>query len=209
MRQGLSNEGGAEAGFSVVELLVGILAAVVVGAAAMTFLIVSLDQENAVSSRAAGTRQAAAALAQLTHDLSQAIPASLGGSAVTVSSSGTTTTINFSVPTQSYGGAPDYTTRQSETWTCQGTSASPGYCKRQVGSGANRVEIVGFESMTFADATGATLTPTFTDPAYLSITMQLQETSQLDNNQYGGTPTAVRGSQPITVQAGVDLRNET
>ena len=188
------------------ELLIAMVAAVVLGAAAMIFIVVSLNQENAVSSRAVATRNAQAALGQLSRDLRQAMPASLGGSAVTVTSSATTpptTTISFSIPTPG-----SYTTAQTLTWTCQGSSSSPGYCKRQLGSGGNAIEIVGYEGVTFMNASGGNLTPTITDPAYLGISMTLAVTSALDNKQLNGSPTNLRSSSPITIQTGIDLRNE-
>jgi len=181
------------------ELLIAMVAAVVLGAAAMIFIVVSLNQENAVSSRAVATRNAQAALGQLSRDLRQAMPASLGGSATTPP----TTTISFSIPTPG-----SYTTAQTLTWTCQGSSSSPGYCKRQLGSGGNAIEIVGYEGVTFMNASGGNLTPTITDPAYLGISMTLAVTSALDNKQLNGSPTNLRSSSPITIQTGIDLRNE-
>jgi Tfp pilus assembly protein PilW len=193
-----------EAGFSMVELLVVMITAVVVVGGALAFIITSIDQENAVSSRTIAARNAEVALQQLSRDLRQAMTVDAAGNPlhVNVTSSPPTTTIAFSIPTPNSDATP-----QSVTWTCQGTTSLAGYCKRQVGTGGNATEIVGFRSATFTDASGNALTPPITDPNYLGIQLSLQVTSQLDSQQYAGSPSALRGSNPITVQTGIDLRN--
>ncbi len=182
--------------------------ALVIGAAAMTFMIVSIDQENAVSSRTVAARNAETALEQLTRDLRQAMTQNASGAAlhVNVTTSATTpptTTISFSIPTPGSD-----TTPQSVTWTCQGSAATPGQCTRTLGS-ASTTEVVGYESLNFTNAAGGALVPPVTDPAYLGMTLNVQDTSQLDKTQFTGTPHVVRGTtNPIVVQLGVDLRNE-
>ena len=179
--------------------------ALVIGAAAMTFMIVSIDQENAVSSRTVAARNAETALEQLTRDLRQAMTQNASGGAlhVSVTTSGTTTTISFSIPTPG-----NDTTPESVTWSCQGSATTPGQCTRTLGSAAT-TEIVGYESLSFTNAAGTALVPPVTDPAYLGMTLGVQDTSQLDKTQFTGTPHVVRGTtNPIVVQLGVDLRNE-
>jgi prepilin-type N-terminal cleavage/methylation domain-containing protein len=201
-----------ERGFTLIEMLVAMSLSLVIGGAAMTFMVVSIDQQNAVSSRTVAARNAETALEQLTRDLRQAMTQNASGGAlhVTVTNATTTpptTTISLSIPTPAANGATD-TTPQSVTWSCQGSATSPGTCTRTVGSVAH-TEVVGFESFSFTNASGSTLTPTVTDPPYLGITLNVQDTSQLDRTQYTSTPHAVRGStNPIVVQIGVDLRNE-
>jgi type II secretory pathway pseudopilin PulG len=202
-----------EHGITLIELLVGIIIALIVGTAAMSFIIVSIDQENAISSRTVAARNAETALGQLARDLRQAMTQDAGGTAkhVTIAYSATTpptTTISFSVPVPGVPTPGNNTVSQSVTWTCQGSTTSPGTCKRQVGAGGNQIEIVGYESASFTDASGNPLTPTITDPAYLGVQLSLQVTSQLDKSQYTATPTALRGStNPIVIQTGIDLRN--
>jgi prepilin-type N-terminal cleavage/methylation domain-containing protein len=200
-------------GFTLIELLVAMIIALVVVGAAMSFIIVSIDQENAISSRTIAARNAETALGQLARDLRQAMTQDATGtvkhvSITTTATTPPTTTISFSVPVPGTPAPGNNTTSQSVTWTCQGSTTTPGTCKRQVGSGGNQIEIVGYESASFTDASGNTLTPTITDPAYLGVQLSLQVTSQLDRTQYTATPHALRGStNPIVVQTGIDLRN--
>jgi Tfp pilus assembly protein PilW len=199
---------------TLVELVLAMSLGLVVCTAGLVFLIVTLHQSNAVGSRTVAARNAETALEQLSRDLRQAMTQNASGTSlpVTLSSAATTpptTSLSFSIPTP---GAD--TTPQSVTWSCQGSTSSPGSCTRTIGS-AKRTLVVGFESMSFTDALGNALTlPITTTPTnplpFLGITMDVQVTSQLDANQYKTTPTAYSGSsKPIVVQTGVDLRNQS
>lgn len=189
---------------TLVELLAVMVCGVVLLGAVAAFVIVSIDQENAVSSRTVAARNAEVALSQLVRDLRQAMATDASGNPlhVTVTSSGSATTFAFSIPTPGSNATP-----QALTWTCQGTIASPGYCWRRLGSGGSAARIVGFEGIAFTDASGAARALPITDPNYLGIAMTLGVTSQLDTRQYAGSPANLRASSPITVQTGVDLRN--
>jgi hypothetical protein len=171
----------------------------------MGFIIVSLNQQNDITSRTVATRDAETALAQLSRDLRQAMPATIGGTPVQVqTTAGTppTTTISFSIPTRGASTNP-----QGVTWTCQGSVSSPGYCKRAIGA-TNLTEVVGYEALSFSNGSQAQLTPPITNPGYLGISLTIGVTSQLDAKQYtSGAPTVVANTNPITIQTGVDLRN--
>jgi Tfp pilus assembly protein PilW len=206
----------SERGLTLIELLVSMASALLVGAAAMAFLVATLNQSNQVSSRSTSSRRAASALNQLVRDLRQAMTPCTGScttttaQAVTVSTTSNTFTVTFSIPTTNTTDTGD-ATAQNVTWTCSGTASSPGYCKRAIGS-VTQIEAVGFETATFtgrySDGTTKTSPATITNPDYLGISMQVSVQSQLDATQYtSNAPVKVIGSTPITVQAGVDLRN--
>jgi Tfp pilus assembly protein PilW len=197
----------SEVGVTLVELVVAMWLGLLVLIAGLVFLVTSLHQSNAVASRAVATRNAEAALQQLVRDLRQSMTTteSPSAQALTISSSGSTTTFSFSVPTPGNDTLPE-----NVTWSCTGTTASPGWCTRTVGT-ATQTWLVGFESISFTNLSGTALTPPITTPSYLGITMNLQVTSQLDANQYKTTPDAkfTGASNPIAIQTAVDLRNQT
>ena len=195
----------------------------IVTTAGLAFMITTLHQNNAVNSRAVATRSAEVALEQLSRDLSQAMTTSESSSALTptVSSSGSTTTFSFSIPTPGSD-----TTPENVSWSCSGSTSAPGWCTRTIGSTTHQW-IVGYESLAFTNSAGTALSLPITNPEYLGITMKVQVTSQLDAYQFtstshtcvndatgaastGTSPCSYTGSSnPIVVQAGVDLRNET
>jgi type II secretory pathway pseudopilin PulG len=70
---------------TLVELLVGSLVALLVGGAAMAFMIVSINQENGASSRTVAARVAETTLEQLARDLRQAMTQDASGNALHVS----------------------------------------------------------------------------------------------------------------------------
>ncbi len=218
MVQGLRSEEGV----TLVELVVAMWLGLVVLAAGLVFLVTTLHQSNAVTSRAVATRNAEAALQQLVRDLRQSMTTTESSSAqpLTISASGSTTTISLSIPTPN-----SVTVPENVTWSCTGTSAAPGYCTRTVGT-ATQTWLVGFESISFTNLSGTTLTPPITTPDYLGMTIDLQVTSQLDAYQYktkshtcptagGGITTVTHpcaysgSSNPIVLQTAVDLRNQT
>lgn len=201
-----------QAGFTLIELLVAMALALIVVGAPMSFLIVSMDQQNSISSRTYAARQAQSGLEQLTRDLREAISTDTTGATynVTVSSSGAQTSLSFEIPggatgaTGVYGFVPDAS--QAVTWTCPNTSATAaGNCTRTIGASA-RVEIAGVNSATFTPtgSSGTTMTLPATNPSYIGIALSVQAASQSGTTH----SQAARGdSNPILVQGGVDLRN--
>ena len=197
---------GAQHGFTLVELLIAMALALVVVVGPLVFLITSIRQQNVVSSRTFASRQAETGLEQLTRDLREAMTQDASGNplSVTVSNpTSATTAISFYIPTPNSS-----TVQQAITWTCPSAGASSvGKCTRAIGS-VTATQIVGVKSATFSplDSSGATLAlPTLTSPSYIGISLSVQVTSQLDPSQ---TRVAQGASNPITVQGGVDLRNQ-
>jgi type II secretory pathway pseudopilin PulG len=193
----------AEHGYTLVELLVymALVGFVVIGP--LAFIVVSVNQNNAASSRSVATSQAEAGLERLTRDLREAMPQDASGSAlhVTVSQSGSTTSVGFDIPMPGSSSTPE-----PVTWTCPSTSAtSTGSCTRTLNGGTAFQEITGVESATFTptSSSGSTLSLPATDPAYLQAQLDLQVTSQLDRTRASAASGA---SHPIVVQTGVDLR---
>jgi prepilin-type N-terminal cleavage/methylation domain-containing protein len=202
----------AQDGFTIVELVVAMALALVVVGAPLTFLIVSMKQQDSISSRAYAARQAQTALEQLTRDLREAISTDTTGATynVTVSSSGAQTSISFEIPggatgsTGVYGFVPDAS--QSVTWTCPNTSATTaGNCTRALG-GSSRVEVTGINSATFSptSSSGAAMSLPATNPAYVGVALSVQASTQ---NGTTHSQAAAGDSNPILVQGGVDLRN--
>jgi Tfp pilus assembly protein PilW len=193
-----------ESGFTVIEILLYAVLSLVVIVGPLLYLITTIRQQNTTSSRAYASRQAEFGLEQMVRDLREAMSTDSTGASLslTVSNPTTSTTaVSFYIPTPGSD-----TTSQQITWTCPSTGAtSVGKCTRALGS-ASRTEIVGVKSATFSptSSSGTAMTLTATNPAYLGITLNVQDTSQLDRSQ----STAVSGvSNPIVVQTGVDLRN--
>lgn len=188
----------AQAGFTLLEVLVAATLSIVVVGGPLAFIIVSINQQNGASSRTVAAQQAEIGLERLARDLRSAIQlTAVSGTplGVTVSSSGTpkVTQIAFSIPTPNA-----VTTAQSVTWRC----TDGGSCTRQLGSAAAASEITGVTSTTLTTSSGAALALPATNPDYIGITLNLQVTSQLGLNG------VARGaSNPIVVQTGIDLRN--
>ncbi len=197
----------SEDGLTLVELMVAMVLGLIVLSAGLVFMVTTLHQSNAVASRAVATRNAEAAVQQLVRDLRQSMTTTENSSAqaLTITTSGTTTSFSFSIPTPGSD-----TTPETVTWSCTGTTSSPGRCTRTIGA-ATQTWLVGFESIAFTNLAGASLTPPITTPNYLGITIDVQVTSQLDANQYKATPNAkfTGASNPIVIQTAVDLRNQT
>lgn len=193
-----------EAGFTIVEILVVMAVGVIVIIGPLYFMIVSLRQQNVASSRTSAARGAETGLEQLTRDLRQAMSQDASGNAlhVTVSSTSTTTSIAFDIPTPGSDTSP-----QAVTWTCPSTgAASAGSCTRSLGSGSAKAEITGVNSAAVSptSSAGAAMSLPATDPAYINVSLSVAATSQLDA---GRTHTAAGISQPVVVQTGIDLRN--
>ncbi|MCW3065476.1 MAG: hypothetical protein JWN32_2648 [Solirubrobacterales bacterium] len=185
----------AERGVTLIELVTAMALALVVVAAPLTFLIVSLRQHDNIASRTDSVRQAEVGLNQLTRDLRQADPTR---SIVLTWGSGAATAA-FSIVKPGTGAGTD----QTVTWTC----AANGTCTRALAGGPATTQIMHVVSTSFApkSATGATLTsPTASSnpPVYVGITMSLQPVSQ-DTISHSARPKGI--SQPLTINTGVDL----
>ncbi len=192
-------------GFTLIEILIAMVLALVVVVAPLLFLVTSTNQQNQTASRASASRQAESGLELMARDLREAISQDAAGNTYTVTVSNpttSTTAVSFTIPT------PGSSTTQTVTWTCPSTGASAvGTCTRTVG-GSAASKIIGVNSVTFSplSSSGAALAFPATNPSYLGIALSVQAISQLDNGQ---THVARGASSPILVQTGIDLRNET
>jgi type II secretory pathway pseudopilin PulG len=194
-----------------IELLVAMAIALLVGGAGLTFMVVTFDQQNAISSRTAASRQAEQGLQQLVRDLREAMP-SPNSVSVTTNTGSQTTSITFDIPTPG-----NDTVGQQVSWTCPSTAAPAaiiGTCSRSVnGSSTPKPEILGVQSMALSlSPTGSPAVTAATNPSYLDVTLDVQVTSHADSQV---TPTKIlRGpnatapsTSAIVVQTGIDLRN--
>ena len=195
----------AESGFTIVELLVAMVLGLIVTGAAMSFLIVTLDQSNSVTSRTIAQRQAEVMLARLTRELRQAqditnATTGVDTTPVNVTYGGGTSSVSFYLPN-----AGSTAAGTAVTWTCTAGAS----CTRAT-SGGTVTELSGVVSATFTPigSTGATLvsgagvasTPSY--PSSVDISLSVQDTSQLDTAQTH----VVRGvSNPIILQDGTAL----
>ena len=191
-----------ERGFTLIELLVAMVVALLVGGAGLTFMVVAFHQQNAISSRTTTTNRAEQGLEQLVRDLREAT------TGVTISSpSGTTTQVQFNIPTPGTAGA----STEQVTWTC--ATSGVGTCTRVLGTGltaTSKTEIAGVQSMVFTPTYGGTATtPTnATDIASVAMTLTVRITSYgLTSNGAVTTAAAGTANAPIVLQATADLRN--
>jgi prepilin-type N-terminal cleavage/methylation domain-containing protein len=187
-----------EAGFTLLEMLVATLLALVVAGGPLAFINFSANQQNTAASRSVALRQAEAGLGQLTRDLREAqlISSSAGVNTtpVALTSSAAAATATFYLPT-----AGSTAAGSQVVWTC----TVGGTCTRKLGAGATAVEITGVTSVTFT-GTSSSGSATTSNPSYVSINVQVQITSQLDT----GRTHVARGVQnSIILQNGVALRN--
>jgi prepilin-type N-terminal cleavage/methylation domain-containing protein len=189
----------AQAGYTLIELIIAMMLALVVVGGPLTFIVVSINQQNAVSSRSFAATQAETGLEQLTRDLRQIVPGTAssftwsGGSASTASAS-------FTLPTPGTQGA----STESVSWTCTAGAA----CTRKINNGPAQQVIAGVTSASFAplDGNGGAMSSPATSPAFVGVAIRVQETSQLDSTG----ASQVRGvTNGVTLQDGVDLRNNS
>lgn len=138
---------GGQGGFTLVELLVGIVIALIAFTATMGLLVASLRKQNSAQARVAQLNQVASAEARLVRDLRQA-------STVTVS---TATSISYTEPTTS--GTASYT-----------FSCVSGTCSRTTGS-TTRTAIT---NVTNTDV--FTATPNNTSPTFMTIKLVVSAT---------------------------------
>jgi hypothetical protein len=180
------------------------LAIVVVGLP-MSFIVLSLRQQNVAASRAEAATQAELGLGRLTRDLRQIAP----NTAATFTWSSTGAGASFTLPQPGTQGA----TNETVVWSC--SFGATGTCTRAVDGSAAVIEIrnVADLALTATDATGDQLGGTgplytATDPAFVGITLKVLDLSQLDST---ATPShGVSGiNNPITVEDGVEIRNNS
>jgi type IV pilus assembly protein PilW len=205
-----------EQGFTLIELMVTISLSLLIGAAALTFIIFTFDQQNSINSRMTANSDAEAGLEALVRDLREAM------TSVSISTTGSSTSIVFSIPTPG-----NDATGESVTWTCPSTAEPSTYfsgsCTRSLG-GTTRTEVQGVQSMLFTPTYGgAATTPTnATDIASVAMKLTVQITSnELSSNANatailptdgGGSPTssttgATAPTAPFVLNATADLRS--
>lgn len=168
----------------------GLVVALVVIVIPLAWIIVSIHQSNSTASRALSATAAETGLLQLTRDLREASPTST----FTWDAAGAAATFSIPIP-----GAPS--TTEPVTWSC---SFGGGICTRRVGGGTAVPEIKNVISLSFAptDANGNALASPATNPAYVGITLQVQNASSLNR-----TPLSPVSAKPITLADGAYLRN--
>jgi Tfp pilus assembly protein PilW len=192
----------SELGFTTFELMVALSAALVVIVIPLVFMVTSIRQSNGATSRALSTTQAETGLLALTRDLREA------SSTATFTWGASSATATFSIPTPGDPSSPE-----SITWSC---TFGGGSCTRQVGTSAAIPEIKNVVGLTFAptDSGGNALSSPATNPAYVGVTVEVQNASSLDRTQVtttGGLQGAQSGyvsTKPITLTDGAYLRND-
>jgi prepilin-type N-terminal cleavage/methylation domain-containing protein len=188
-----------ERGVTLVELVVAMAAFLVLATGATLFMIVSLHQQNNISSRTAVARDAGFALEDMVRDLREATAVSFSNP------TSSTVALTLSVPTPN----ADATSR-TVVWTCPSTASAAtniGTCTRKL-SGTQTFIVDGIQSLALTDASGSTLSiPPSTTPPYLGLTLAAQVISQNNRSTVLAGADAGSSTNPVTVQAGVDLRN--
>jgi prepilin-type N-terminal cleavage/methylation domain-containing protein len=227
----------SEDGFTLVELLVAMVAALTLAGALMAFLITTVDQQNDVSSQTYTTRQGEIGMSQFVRDVRDAQSNPVAVSAtwplgnrtpIVITYTGGATagfTANFyTAPaggcdgTTGAGGSPCFAVSWSCTagGTCARTCTSPtaalasGPCK--VSSPPAVLEVSGVTSaaITPLDSNSNTIgtavsgvPPGSSFPSYVSLILTLKTISQSDSGQ----TYTLRGSSPVVLEQGVNLRN--
>ncbi len=188
-----------EAGFTLNELLIAMVLAVIVVGAPMTLIVVSINQQNAASSRTIAAREAQVGLSQLTRDLREAQyitdASGVDTTPVAITNSGGVATLSFYLST---AGSPTVAGSQV-IWTCTPNAN----CTRKLGSGAAVPWIRNVTAATFTgtSTTGTTVT---VNPGYVSISVAARVTNLNDRT---GTAALSGTTSSITMQDGVGLRN--
>jgi Tfp pilus assembly protein PilW len=185
---------------TMVEVMVALMAALLVVVLPLVFIVTSIRQSNGANSRALSATQAETGLLALTRDLREA------SSTATFTWGSSSASATFSIPTPGNSSVPE-----SVTWSCGFSGAT---CTRQVGTSAAIPEIKNVVGLTFAptDSSGNALSSPATNPAYVGVTVQVQNASALDRTSVtaGGATGARAGyssSTPITLADGAYLRN--
>jgi type II secretory pathway pseudopilin PulG len=195
-----------ERGYTLIELLVVMVCTVFVFGVPMAFAITSLKQQNVSASRAVAATQEDVGLGRLTRDLRQVVPSTAATSTFTWSSTGATA--SFTIPKPTAGGSTEQV-----VWSC--TFGDTGTCTRAENGGTAVKEISNVEGVSFSpvDANGTALGGTgpsysATNPAYVGVTLQVLNVSQLDNTS-SPSYSAISGGNWITVRDGVALRGNS
>jgi prepilin-type N-terminal cleavage/methylation domain-containing protein len=194
----------AEAGFTLVEMVVTMALFLVLVGAPLAWMLVTIHQQNATVSRSWSTTQAEVGLDRLIRDLRETTP----GSTTTFTWGASSASVTMTIPQSGTQGA----STQAVSWSC--TFGSAGTCQRTVGAGTAVSEISNVESVVFApkDSSGNSLSSgSTTQAAYVAVTLQVQDTSALDPTPNDPTkPSIVRsGAANIVLTGGVNLRNNT
>lgn len=190
-----------ERGFTTFEIAVALMITLLVVVIPLVWIVTSIKQSNGASSRALSATEAETGLLALTRDLREISPSTTS----TFTWGSTSASATFSIPTPGSPGAAE-----TVTWSC----TFGGTCTRQVAGGAAIPEITNVVSVAFAPTTagGSALSSPATNPAYVGITLEVQNASSLERTSV--TPGGVPGSQsgylstkPITLSDGAYLRN--
>jgi Tfp pilus assembly protein PilW len=183
-----------------VELMVALMAGLLVVVLPLVFIVTSIRQSNGANSRALSATQAETGLLALTRDLREA------SSTATFTWGSSSASATFSIPTPG-----NSSVLESVSWSC---SFSGGTCTRQVGTSAATAEMKNVVGLTFAptDSSGNALSSPATNPAYVGVTVEVQNASALDRTSVtpGGSTGARAGyasTTPITLADGAYLRN--
>lgn len=187
-----------EDGLTFIELLVTISAFVVLIAIPLTWLVMTIRQQDQTVSRSWSVTQAEGGLERLTRDLRQVVP----GTTTTFTWNSSSAGVTLTVPQPGTQGA----STQSIIWSC--TFGNAGTCTRAVGAGAAVPEINNVSNLTFAprDAGGNLLgSGSSTQAVFVAVTLTVKDISSLDHSQ----STPVKGGSDITLADGVDLRNNS
>jgi prepilin-type N-terminal cleavage/methylation domain-containing protein len=198
----------SEQGYSLIELLVAMIVALIVCAAAVTFMAITSDEQDEISGRALAASRAETGLEQMVMDLRD----SLTGVSLTASSGTATLTLSIPKPnSQTTGGD----TGETVTWTCTGsTTTTTGTCQRALQGAYTKTEISGVSSISFTPKYSGTATTTTnaTDIASMAIQLSVLPVSQINpSKSIAGTQTTSLNvtSKPIVLNATADLRNFT
>jgi type IV pilus assembly protein PilW len=195
-------------GFTLIEVLLAVSVAVVMLGAASSFILTSLRQSNAASSRTVAARQAEVLLSRLTREVREAqyIEDTATGNDTTpvnVTYGGGSSSISFYMPKTGSSSAGT-----KVTWSC----TAEGSCTRSTEAGGTVTMLTGVKSATFTPlsasgtelASGAGVASSPSYPTSIRLMLSVKDISQQDRTQ-SHTVEAVKNA--ITVQDGVDLRN--
>ncbi len=194
-----------QAGYTLIELLIVMSLSTLVVGVPTAFVVLSLTQQNVASSRTAASDEEEIGVGRLTRDLRSAVP----GTTTAFAWGAATASVSMTIPVPGTGGGSNETV----AWSCTFSSSGLGSCTRSI-NGVSAVKLLSnVVSVSFSpvDSGGAPLgggaTPySATNPAYVGITVKVLDVSQLD----GSASHSVTGIyNPITLQAGVDLRNNS
>ncbi len=180
-----------EGGWTLIELMIVCLIAIVVMGVPLTLSTQSVVSQNAATSRSAATNRTEVGIAKFLHDVRHAV--------TTTTVANTSATLTLPVRSATGGTTP---LTQQVTWTC----TPNGSCTRQIGTGSPQTVIPYVVSAAFAarSRTGTTTMPQ-TDPAYVSLTVSVFVSNE--QNAVARSTTLPGASRTIEVTDGAALRN--